>query len=600
MSLTMGPGVDRLNVSALRSSGELRVVAPKGSLLQFKDITVMSSSGGAAMQAEHDLRLEGAGSIAFENVHSTASGAALRTESHCVYTHVAHLSFRNCSSSLMGGAIYGGRCIFLDTRNADDKVHFEACAAGWRGGAVGSKEVRLTGKGTYLFTNCHSKSMGGAVGTFDNVVMELQSGGSADFRHCTCTGTAKGWDLPKGFGGGAVYSDNHVNIITGRVLFSACSSESYRGHAMFSGQTLNIGPGSQVMLADTEDLLGPALFAPTVMLPPGGDVRLEDVIVTQGLYTSRAFNEHDGKTCPSGSRFSMDPDGSPVLGKCKICAEGSASLAQAFVQLVGEVTAPAPGMEIVLVKRSSPNSLQSLGIPFASGTSSGLTDHCRSDDSSCLGVTIRQGKGENLSVLVLDYTDKLALTFQDENLRARGPGGGRVAVPWHMYKSGIPLAFIQPGQKVSWQNVSDSAKFRIDEQGAISPLLGPLLVLGLDCDVTYKFTPADPLRACTPCHELATELADKIWCPGGAHVQSIAGYMLLHPEGKRTLEVHECPNKAACPGSNFSTTATGATSSKSRLCAMGYEPTPGCVRCAPHYGRPQLDPFVCKAWQADV
>ena len=65
----------------------------------------------------------------------------------------------------------------------------------------------------------------------------------------------------------------------------------------------------------------------------------------------------------------------------------------------------------------------------------------------------------------------------------------------------------------------------------------------------------------------------------------------------RTVEVHNCPNKAACPGSNLSVTAEGRTSSRSRFCAKGYEPNPGCTRCAPGYGRLQLDPFTCHAPQ---
>ena len=595
LSLTMGPGVDRLNVSALRSSGELRVVAPKGSLLQFNDIT--SSSAGAAMQAEHDLRLEGAGSIAFENIHSERSGGALRTWRGCVYTHVAHLSFRNCSSRIEGGAIYSPKCIGLNNSNADDTVTFETCTASWRGGAVCSGEVRLTGKGTYLFSKCHSESEGGAVGTYDDMVIGLQPGGSACFRHCT----ARGFDTGGrgAVGGGAVYSARHINITTGRVLFSACSAATHRGHAMdlFQG-TLNMGLGSQVTLADMEGAQGPAIRAAVAMLPPDGDVLPSDVFATQGVFASQALSERGDKTCPAGSRFSM-VDGHPESSKCKICTQGTASLAPAFLQSAGEVTTPAPGMKLVLVHRSSPNSLQSLGVPLASRTSFGLTDQCRTDNSSCLGFKIGPYDGywsywmDPFLTLELDYTDKLALTFQDGNLRE--PEGGLVAVPWRDYAPGLPLALIQPGQTVGWNNVNASEMFRMDEQGIISPEQAPFLALGLDREVSYKFDPDDPIEACAPCHEIAAEQADKIWCPGSAHVQSIAGYMLSHREGNRTLEIHACPNKDACPGSNFSATAKGATSSKSRLCAMGYEPTPGCVRCAHHYGRPQLDPFVCKA-----
>ena len=564
LNVTMGPGVRSLNYSALWSAGDLRVLAPRGMTMLFKDI--MSKSRGAAVQAARNLWVEGPGTMLFENLHSDGSGGALNADSHCVYAGVGRLQFRNCSASYAGGAIYGGHCVELNS-STGDAIHFEHCRAEWRGGAVASRgNIRLMGRGSFVFKRCHSRSCGGAVGTHVDVVIELESSGSVVFTQCQTASEYYGG----GGGGGAVSSGRDIHIShRGHVLFSACSSENRRGNAMIAKQgIIGIGEETKVALANMEDIAGSAMFARTVVLPPDGDLLPNDVLATNELLASQAEFQSNNSICPAGSRFSIGADSGPVLGRCIMCPRGTVSLAPSVLQVQDQVHAVTEGMKLVLVHHSSPNSLRSLGISILNTSSaSSLQDHI-------LGITRGPWDTEWLiTPVMLSHTHKLAMTFHNGQLQSAD--GGRLAVPFHNYAADAPLTIIQSGETVNWRNVSDTKMFHIDGSGIISPLHAPLMAIGIDRDVVYKYEPADPFQACVSCHDLARQLADKVECLGGTHAASLSGYMLLLEKGQRTLDVHACPNKAACPGSNLTVSAKGELSSSSRLCSEGYAPTAG-------------------------
>eukprot|EP00439_Symbiodinium_sp_Y106_P056007 s2229_g7.t2 len=147
LSVTMAPGVESLgNGSAFHTAGNLRVVAPPGTALQFRRLT--SLVWGAALRAGGNIFLEGLGWMDFEDIHSSG---ALYTP-HFIRSTVAHLKFQNCSSVNSGGAMYGSEGIVLDAGNAEHVSRFHGCVSGWKGGAVGSRgNVELRGKGTILF-----------------------------------------------------------------------------------------------------------------------------------------------------------------------------------------------------------------------------------------------------------------------------------------------------------------------------------------------------------------------------------------------------------------------------------------------------------------
>ena len=597
LNVTMGPGVRSLKHSALWSAGDLRITAEKGIAMQFKDI--VSASRGAAAQAARNLWVEGLGTMLFENLHSGGSGGALSSDGHCVYANVAHLLFRNCSAEHPGGAIFGSSCVELNSSEVDSAIRFQGCKSIWRGGAVASRgQIRLTGRGTHVYEQCRSESAGGAVGTFKDVVVELQSPGSVVFSDCHASASA--WGRLTG-GGGAVCSYRNIRILRGYLHFSSCSSETHRGNAMLaSAGIISIGDDAQVVLEGMENTAGSAMSARVVSLPPESNVLPSDVFAKKEVLASRGLyrRDRDKAACPAGSRFKIGSDGSPISGKCKMCPRGTASLAPSFFQIQHQVMIPTAGMKLVLVHYSSPNTLKSVGISIFS-SSDGLQANTSATDPRSLGIT--RGLPDDSWILkqppvVLSHSGKLAMTLQGDMLQSSD--GGRLAVPFQNYAADQALAIVKPGEAVNWANVSDSEMFRIDKHGIISPLHAPFVAIGVDRDVIFSYAPSDPYEACVSCLDLAEQLADKLLCPGGTHARASSGYMLLHEPGQRTLEVHACPNKAACPGSHLRVTAAGNLSSRSRLCADGYEPTAGCVRCAEGYGRPHLDPFMCKARMA--
>ena len=597
LSVTMAPGVRSLKHSALWSAGDLRITAGKGIAVQFKDI--VSASRGAAAQAARNLWVEGLGTMLFENLHSGGSGGALSSDSHCVYANVAHLLFRNCSAERPGGAIFGSSCVELNSSEVDSAIRFQGCKSEWRGGAVASRgQILLTGRGTHVYEQCRSESNGGAVGTFKDIVVELQSPGSVVFSDCHASGSV--WGRLAG-GGGAVSSNRNIRILRGYLHFSSCSSETHRGNAMLaSAGVISIGDDTQVVLEGMESTTGSALSARIVSLPPESDVLPSDVFAKKEVLASRGlyWHDRDKAACPAGSRFLLSSDGSPISGNCKMCPRGTASLGQTFLQIHHQVLVPEAGMKLILVRYSSPNTLKSIGISILN-SSDGLQANTSAVDPRSLGIT--RGTVDDSWIIkqppvVLSHSPKLAMTFNGSMLQSSD--GGRLAVPFQNYAANQHLTMVMPGEAVNWANVSDSEMFRIDKHGIISPLHAPFVAIGVDRDVIFSYAPSDPYEACKSCLDLAGQLADKLLCPGGSHARAHSGYMLLHEPGQRTLDVHACPNKAACPGSHLRVTAAGNLSSRSRLCADGYEPTAGCVRCAEGYGRPQLDPFICKARRA--
>ncbi|CAE7039226.1 pmp10 [Symbiodinium sp. CCMP2592] len=336
---------------------------------------------------------------------------------------------------------------------------------------------------------------------------------------------------------------------------------------------------------------GYRMFASVARFPPDGTVLPSDVFATYLSVLSQV--KGDKWNCPAGSRFYIGTDGSPIPGTCKICVDGSVSLAPASVRLEGKIK-PEAGMKLVLVRHSSPNSLKAVGIPLITKAAKSGDDACL-NDSDCLGITKSTQQHSTTYKelpLELSYQSKRVFTFDNGSVQT--DGGEKLAVPKNQFFAGVGPILLEPGQKVWWDHPERSQLFEMDKNGMLVPAHAPLLTIGLDRDVEYMFEPPNPYEACMTCEEVATHLADKLWCQGASRVSSLPGYMISHVAGERTVEVHKCPNMAACPGSHLSVTAEGRTSSRSRLCAKGYEPNPGCTCCAPGYGRPQLDPFTCQ------
>ena len=595
LSVTMGPGVESLPSPALHSSGDLRLLAPRGATMDIRNI--VSETDGAATSAVRNIVFEGEGTMVFENLNASRAGAAAFSLAYSVTVTVANVHFRNCfvaTDGIAGGAIYAGSDVILDSHDKPGAVKFESCSSRLRGGAIASRgAVELKGKGTYLFLNCScTREGGGAVSSVTHVSVELQAGGSVSFRQCRTMGPV---------GGGAV-SGKSVLLKSGRVEFSGCSSDSQEGNAVLakSGSVI-VGEDVQVQLADMRHGAGSVISARTILLPADGDLEPIDIRHTRysmPLQESITLWDNYSKSCPAGSRFHFkkDPEGGPdELHKCVICRSGTASLAPSFATSEGKVTSPEAGMPIVLVRLSSPNSLQSLGIAALREPSKVQDDTAKTANGPHCGLSVGElDVGSQEFVATLGRCHSLNLTFQNNTLRTAD--GMLLAVPWHRYRAGQPLVIFRPGQERKDAKLIESAKFDVSPFGDLTPHKGYGLSLGLGHDERFVYDPADPFRACLPCHELATEHADKISCSGGTHVYSLPGYMVLHVEGNRSLQVHQCPNKDACPGSALRLTAQGRLSSHSRLCGDGYDDrTAGCVECARGHGRLPLDPFVCKA-----
>ena len=74
LHLTMAPGIGRLSSPAIRSAGDLRVVTPSDSTLEFRDIA--TSDWGAALSASRSVMLEGKGRMSFRNISSRGASVA--------------------------------------------------------------------------------------------------------------------------------------------------------------------------------------------------------------------------------------------------------------------------------------------------------------------------------------------------------------------------------------------------------------------------------------------------------------------------------------------------------------------------------------------
>ena len=147
LSVTMAPGVESLgNGSAFHTAGNLRVVAPPGTALQFRRLT--SLVWGAALRAGGNIFLEGLGCVDFEDIHSSG---ALYTP-HFIRSTVAHLKFQNCSSVNSGGAMYGSEGIVLDAGNAEHVSRFHGCVSGLEGWCCRkSRQCRVERQGHHSF-----------------------------------------------------------------------------------------------------------------------------------------------------------------------------------------------------------------------------------------------------------------------------------------------------------------------------------------------------------------------------------------------------------------------------------------------------------------
>ena len=591
LSVTMAPGLPSLSTPALRSAGKLGVVSPEGTTIEFKDIT--SSGIGAGIAAQGNISLEGPGSMLFQNLHTVVDGAGAYSP-QWVHSTVAHLVFRNCSAGVAGGAIHAFRGVYF---NNNGTVVFDRCTSLWRGGAVGTRaSVKLMGMGTFVFRRCSSAGSvlgGGAVSAMEDVVVQLSPGGSASFQQCKATSPAAGGS------GGAIWSRRSINISSGFVEFSGCSSTSGQGHAMTAANGgVHMAWETRVKLADMQDFGGWLIHASSVIVPTDSDVLPRDVSAEALLATKPAGQSNN--QCPAGSRFQFDADGYLIEGVCEWCSVGQASLALTSVEVEHKVLVPQTGMQLVLMRGTSPNVFKSFNDSIRAKYGRTESQTC-ADDSSCLGITKGSVGIFNFHGKIVSghrpqwgYDNKLAFTFTDAG-RLEADDGDFLAVPADLLAAGVPVYLIRGADKLSWPKSSHSDLFLMDKNGIISPQLAPKLAFGIDHDVTYTFRPRNPHEACLPCHQLAPELFDKIQCDGGTQVQSAAGYMILHTQGSRKVHVHKCPNKAACPGSKLRLTAEGQTSSRSVLCAEGYQRSPGCILCSPGYGRPPLDPFICQA-----
>ncbi|CAE6952665.1 pmp10 [Symbiodinium sp. CCMP2592] len=573
----MAPDVETLSSPAIRSAGSLQASSPKDGPLEFKGIS--SSDWGAALSASGSIHLDGEGTMVFENLRSSGASVA---HSHFfdVNSTVAHLQVRNVTAERGSGAIYGGGQVHIDSNGT---VLFENCTCKRRGAAIASiGQLKLTGDAVFVFAKCNSTTAGvaggGALSSFADVVLQLGTNGSAVFRQCWAEGS-----------GGAIYSGSDMNVTGGSISFEGCRAGSGNGHAVAAGNgLLQISELTMVALEGMESYVGSPIFARSAAIPVGGDLLPEDVFQLEELMATKPASQGDD-TCPAGSRFTLDRTGAPIPGKCWMCGSGTVSLATSIVQVEGQVANSEDGMRIVLVGRGSPNAIQ----PFRSDNrSNGESSKQCKGPGCCLGLARGEWEpGWDIFPVTLGQQNESAFTFDRGIFRTAE--GWMLAVPYNSYVPNTPVAFIKGLDGLPWSKSSETGMFQVDERGHISPTQAPDLVFGIDHEVSYAFRPKNPYLACLPCHDVASEMADKTQCRGGTSASSLRGYMLLHVAGKQRLDVHYCPNRVACPGSNLSLTSTGELASRSRLCAKGYQSSPGCVRCASGYGRPFLDPFTC-------
>ena len=578
----MAPGVKTLSSSAIQSHQDLHVHSPTGSSVIFRDI--VCSSPGAALDSERSIFLEGNGRILFENLCSFKGGAAARADNDVIKSTVATLVVRNTFGANRGGAFYAGLGIYLDSNGT---VMFENCTSSWRGGALSSRgHLRIGGNAEYIFRNCSSAGKvigGGALSAIGSVLVELQSG-SVSFRQCRAPAMARGGS------GGAISSNGDINISSGRVDFEACWAGTGNGNAMMAPNGfVSLSSESHVSLVGMEGFSGSAIFARRVFLPVGGSVLPAQVYSLLPLLASK-LNSQGDEICPAGSRFSVSSRGLPdrsKYGKCRICDVGTASLTPASVEIQNVFSGPELGMRVVLVRRGSPNAIKSFQ-DLAAGKASRFS-----------GLGLERGDWDpNMEAPLVKLGKENILKFKFHDGKFRTPDGWLLAVPFGLFYPDAPLGLVKEGE-VPWKReINKVVLFRMDrfkDEDTMGPLHARGLVLGFGRDVTAVYQPPNPYKACVPCHLLAREGADKIQCHGGTHVSSLPGYMLFHRQGGRRLEVHVCPNAAACPGSNLSLTADGQITSASRLCSKGYDDrSSGCVRCSPGHGRQQLDPFTCQ------
>ncbi|CAE7684254.1 pmp10 [Symbiodinium sp. CCMP2456] len=563
-----------LRSAAMRSLGDLIVQSPENGKIAFRNIRC--SSAGAALDAGRNLLLEGPGSIHFENLYSLKGGAAAKANKGVINSTVANLLIRKCSGHYRGGALYAGLGIHL---HSDGIVRFEDCTSSWRGGALSSRgDLTLTGSAKYIFRQCSSKGKvigGGALSAIGSVVLKLGSGGSATFYDCTAPAVTRGGS------GGAISSNADIYIISSRVVFEACWSGTGDGNAMIAatGKVI-ISADSRVWLSDSMTRFsGSAIFALTAILPVDADM-LSDVLSLRPILASKSSAQGDD-ICPAGSRFTISDSGLPRTGECRLCGIGTASLAPTRVQIREKVKAPEPGMRLVLVKKDSPNAIESfedLVLTNSDGSSLGLVEG--DWDPNLEASTLKLGR------------QKLNFTFNRGVFRTAD--GWLLAVLFNLIYPDTKLVIINEDETDLWTDMNKSVMFRIGQHGKVGPAFAPGLVLGFDHEVVPVFDPPNPYKACVPCHLLAKEFAEKLWCKGATHVSSLPGYMLFHDFATRSLEVHACPNSWVCPGSNLSLTTEGELTSSSRLCSDGYERSRGCMQCSPGYGRQKLDPFTCR------
>ena len=564
-----------LRSAAMRSLGDLIVQSPEDGKIVFRNIRC--SSAGAALDAGRNIFLDGPGSIHFENLYSLKGGAAARANTGVINSTVSNLRIDKSFGYYRGGAFYAGLGIHL---HSDGIVRFEDCTSSWRGGALSSRgDLTLTGSATYLFRQCSSKGKvigGGALSAIGSVVVKLDSGGSATFHDCTAPAVTRGGS------GGAISSNADIYIISSRVVFEACWSGTGDGNAMIAARgKVIISADSRVSLSDSMTRFsGSAIFALTAILPVDADM-LSEVLSLRPILASKSSTQGDD-ICPAGSRFTISDSGLPRTGECRLCGIGTAALAPTRVQIREKIKAPAPGMRLALVTKDSPNAIECFeGLVLTN-----------SSDGSSLGL-VEGDWDPNLEASTLKLgRQKLNFTFDRGVFRTAD--GWLLAVPFGLLYPDTKMVIIKEDDLDLWTDMNKSVMFRIGRHGEVGPAFAPGLVLGFDHEVVPVFDPPNPYKACVPCHLLAKEFAEKLWCKGATHVSSLPGYMLFHEFATRTLEVHACPNSWVCPGSNLSLTAEGELTSSSRLCSDGYERSRGCMKCIPGYGRQKLDPFTCR------
>ncbi|CAE7267627.1 pmp10 [Symbiodinium sp. CCMP2456] len=380
-----------------------------------------------------------------------------------------------------------------------------------------------------------------------------------------------------------------MNLTGGRVAFEGCRAGTGNGHAIAtSNGLLQIGELTKVAFEGMDSYIGSPIFVLDAAIPVGGDVLPRDVFELRTLMATKPPSQGYNK-CPAGSKFKVDRHGAPIPGTCHMCGSGTVSLATPTVHVQGEIAAE-DGMRIVLVGRGSPNAIQPFPLPDNKSTGEGSVSL-----PLARGAWNSDVSAHDMNILPVLLRTQNQSAFMFDRGMFRSKDGWRLAVLYDMYIPDNPIVFLNGLDDIPWSRAKETGMFQVDKHGHISPMHSPDLVFGIVHEVTYTFQPGNPYwAACLPCHDIAREMADKIQCHGATSASSLPGYMLLHVTGKQNLNVHRCPNPMACPGSNLSLTSEGELAPRSRLCAEGYERSPGCVRCAPGYGRPVLDPFICQ------